>query len=152
MREPILAHIQIRRATTADAAAVMPLVQELGYPSSIEQMRDTLERLGTSESDRVFVAEHKAQLVGVVSVHLLPLFHAAGHLARITALVVTASSRGTGIGRALLAAVEKFAWGADCARIEVTSGDHRSEAHDFYVRLGYQVDERRFIKRRSTGK
>jgi hypothetical protein len=45
-----------------------------------------------------------------------------------------------------VAAAEAFAWKADCRRIEVTSGDHRPGAHVFYERLGYHIDERRFIK------
>jgi GNAT superfamily N-acetyltransferase len=81
----------------------------------------------------------------------LPLFHTPGYLARITALVVAATARGIGVGRALLAATEAYAWSTGCVRIEVTSGDHRPDAHAFYERLGYHVDERRFIKRRTAG-
>jgi GNAT superfamily N-acetyltransferase len=127
----------------------VPLLAELGYPSSEGQLRETLERLASTGDDRVFVAEQSTRLVGIASVHRLPLFHAPGYLGRITALVVAAPSRGAGVGRALLAAAEAYAWGAECVRIEVTSGDHRPDAHAFYGRLGYQEDERRFIKRRA---
>ncbi|PYO92644.1 MAG: hypothetical protein DMD58_01460 [Gemmatimonadetes bacterium] len=50
---------------------------------------------------------------------------------------------------ALVAAAEAFAWQRDCRRVEVTSGDHREDAHTFYRALGYEMDERRFIKHRS---
>jgi hypothetical protein len=45
-----------------------------------------------------------------------------------------------------VATAEAFAWAAGCKRIEVTSGDHRPEAHAFYRAIGYVEDERRFIK------
>jgi hypothetical protein len=35
------------------------------------------------------------------------------------------------IGKRLVTEAESFAWGIDCARVEITSGDHRSEAHAF---------------------
>lgn len=34
----------------------------------------------------------------------------------------------------------------DFIKSEVTSGDHRKEAHAFYESCGYARDERRFIK------
>lgn len=144
----MLKPISVRTAVPGDAAAVAGLLEDLGYPSHLEHARDAIARLAFTDNDRVFVAEYGTQVAGVVSVHRIPLLHAPGYLARITALVVAPPLRGSGVGRVLMAAAEKFAWASDCIRIEVTSGDHRPEAHTFYERLGYQVDERRFIKRR----
>lgn len=42
---------------------------------------------------------------------------------------------------------EQFFVQTDCVKVEVTSGDHRPEAHAFYQALGFKIDERRFIKR-----
>jgi hypothetical protein len=41
---------------------------------------------------------------------------------------------------------EKTTWAHGCIRVEVTSGDHRPDAHAFYERMGYKSDCRRFIK------
>src|SRR5207247_643498 len=76
-------------------------------------------------------------IVGVVSVHLVPLFHAAGNLARLTALAVVPGHQRKGVGRALVAAAEAFAWQRDCRRVEVTRGDQRAGAHTFYRALGF---------------
>jgi len=84
--------------------------------------------------------------LGVVSVHLLPLFHATGLLGRITSLAVNPSARGTGVGRALVSAAEQWAWSEGAQRMEVTSGDHRPAAHAFYQAVGYTLDKRRFVK------
>jgi GNAT superfamily N-acetyltransferase len=54
------------------------------------------------------------------------------------------------LGRRLVAEPEEFAWNNGCARIEITSGDHRPDAHGFYEAIGYFQDCRRFIKKRPT--
>jgi hypothetical protein len=35
-----------------------------------------------------------------------------------------------------------------CIKIEVTSNNRRARAHDFYLKLGYVEDARRFMKMR----
>jgi GNAT superfamily N-acetyltransferase len=50
----------------------------------------------------------------------------------------------------LVAEAEEFAWNNGCSRIEITSGDHRPDAHAFYEAIGYFQDCRRFIKERPT--
>ncbi|SRR6266540_1148185 len=144
-------NLTIRRAKPEDAVAIAACLSALGYGTSATLVADKLSALTDSSADTVLVAEHPpAAIVGVVSVHLLPLFHAPGNLARLTALAVPLDHRRQGVGRALVAAAEGFAWEHDCRRVEVTSGDHREDAHAFYRALGYDVDERRFIKHRSS--
>ncbi len=137
----------IRLAELGDAQAIASCLGTLGYATSAGLVTDKLATMVGSSGDTVLVGvEPSAGVVGVVSVHVLPLFHAPGNLARLTALAVLKGYQGTGVGRALVSAAEAFAWRHDCRRIEVTSGDHRPDAHKFYERLGYHSDERRFIK------
>lgn len=142
--------VQLRPAAVQDADALVPLLAELGYPVAADLVRDNVRRLAHTEVDRVWVAERGGTVLGVVSVHLTPLFHAAGCLGRVTSLVVRADARGHGIGRMLMRQAEAFCWAAGCERVELTSGDHRAEAHRFYEALGYRVRSRRFVKDRST--
>ena len=67
----------------------------------------------------------------------------------LTSLVVLSSRRRQGIGQSLIAAAEEFCWSAGCHRIELTSGDHRPDAHRFYEELGYSSESRIFRKHRS---
>ncbi len=61
-------------------------------------------------------------------------------------MVVSERHRGAGIGRSLVSAMEAWFNAHSCALFEVTSGDHREEAHRFYEGQGYRFDERRFLK------
>ena len=143
--------IEIRAAALDDAAALVPLLLQLGYTVAEETVRDNIRRLTHGPTDRVWVAEGKAGILGLVSAHLTPLFHAPGYLGRITSLVAHAPARGQGIGKALVHHAEAFCWAAGCERIELTSGDHRSQAHLFYEGLGFRVHSRRFVKDRPLG-
>jgi GNAT superfamily N-acetyltransferase len=138
----------VRRATLADAAEIARCLAALGYGTPPDLVAERLASFEDGQMDAVFVAPDSAgaTLLGVASVHLLALFHAAGLLGRITALAVTEEARGRGVGRALVAAAEAWAWSAGARRMEVTSGDHRAGAHAFYQAVGYALDERRFIK------
>ena len=140
--------VQVRRATLDDAGHVADCLRELGYGTTTAIVADKLAATARSAHDAVFVATPASRdvAVGVVSVHVFPLFHAPGNVARITALAVRRDSQGTGVGSALVEAAEAFAWANGCRRIEVTSGDHRPGAHAFYQAVGYAIDERRFIK------
>lgn len=142
--------VAIRRATVEDAIAIGACLDTLGYGSDANAIRARLAEFADSTRDAAFVATSgdAADVLGVASAHVLPLFHAPANLLRLTSLAVRADSQGRGIGRALMAAVEAFAWASGCARIEVTSGDQREDAHAFYVTIGYAVNERRFLKHR----
>lgn len=144
----LMPRIVIREATAADAPGLAPVLASLGYPASEDFLRSKLHVLIGGPDDRVFVADIDGHLAGVLSFHRIPLFHAPGYAGRITVLAVLPSAQRSGVGRALVGAAEEFGWTHDCARIEVTSGDQRAEAHAFYARVGYQADERRFLKHR----
>ncbi len=138
---------QIRLAKLEDAQAIAQLMVQLGYASNPELVSGKLELLAANPLYCVFVAQQGGTLAGVISVHALELFHAPGRLGRITALVIDAAHRQQGIGKLLFQRAEQFFIQTNCVRVEVTSGDHRPEAHTFYQSLGFQIDERRFIKR-----
>ena len=136
----------IRRPRRDDAPAVAELLAALGYSSPVALVEQRIAACADSAETAVFVAESGQRVVGVISCHCIPLFHADGSLGRITSLVVAPDYRQRGLGRLLVCAAEEFAWVHGCLRVEVTSGDHRADAHAFYESLGYQLDCRRFIK------
>ena len=59
-------------------------------------------------------------------------------------MVVAASDRSHGIGRALLAECLRIALGADCYKVQLQSGDERVDAHRFYEREGFKASSKGF--------
>lgn len=139
--------IATRAAQVADASAISTLMVQLGYAAGVALIARKLEVLAPHACDRVLLAEVEGAVAGVISLHVFELFHAEGRIGRITSLVVDVGHRGSGVGQALVAAADRFFAGMGCVRAEVTSGDHRAEAHAFYTAQGYAPDERRFMKR-----
>jgi GNAT superfamily N-acetyltransferase len=140
--------VDVRRAADGDAAPIAECLAELGYGTSARLVAARLQAWANSPDDAVFVAADASsgQVLGAASVHIIPLLHAPGGLARLTALAVRAVAHRRGVGRQLVAAAEAFARQAGCPRLEVTSGSERAPAHAFYRSLGYAERSRRFIK------
>ena len=138
--------VQLRAPEAEDAPALVPLLAELGYAVPEATVRANIRALANGPADKAWVAEDASGILGLVSVHLTPLFHAAGYLGRITSLVVRSDTRGNGVGSLLMQKAQEFCWTSGCERIELTSGDHRGQAHRFYEQLGFQVHSRRFMK------
>jgi len=119
---------------------------ELGYPNNPDFVGRKIEALSQSTKGRILVAIFDSQITGVLSMHIILLFHQEGNLCRITALVLKEKFRRTGIGRKLMESAEVFARVNDCIRIEITSGEHRTDAHIFYTKIGYRKVSKRFLK------
>lgn len=138
----------VRAATPLDAPAISALMLQLGYEAPPELVLGKLHTLAGREHDTVLVAQDPhGRLEGVISLHVLELFHAPGRLGRITSLVVEDAARGRGVGALLVDRADAWFRDQGCVRAEVTSGDHRPGAHAFYEARGYQPDERRFVRR-----
>ena len=136
----------IRAASAEDAGDMAALLSQLGYPTSSDAVRRRLLAL-RAEDDVVFVAIQSGRCIGLASVHLIPLFYRDQPLARITSLVIDEATRGRGVGSALIEACEKFARERNAERIEVTSGDQRRLAHEFYLGRGFAREGQRFTRR-----
>ena len=139
--------LTVTPATTADSADARLLLLELGYDVPVGDLAAKYSTLDRLIDDRVLIARSEGRAVGLGALHVIPVIHVPGSLGRLTILVVTETARGKVVGRLLVQMLEDAAKKAGCTRMEVTSGDHRPGAHKFYKRLGYEVNERRFLKR-----
>ena len=138
--------MNIRSASHKDIDQLINLLNELGYPSDKDTLTKSLTHYKRSDDYEVLVAEHEGKVVGCISLHVMKLFHRAGNAGRITSLVVSSENRGKGIGKDLVNAADRYFKSMGCVKTEVTSGDHRKAAHNFYQSEGFVLDERRFIK------
>jgi GNAT superfamily N-acetyltransferase len=136
----------IRAAAAHDVADLASLLEQLGYPSSADDVRERLRRLSELATAVVLVAEREGKAVGLASGHVFPALHISAPVAWLTSLVVDAQHVRAGVGRALCAAIETWARARGALRISVTSGSHREDAHAFYRRVGYDETGRRLTK------
>jgi len=139
--------MRVRDAGERDAAAVGPLLDELGYPAPLEAVAARLARLDADGGSRVLVAEDgDGLLVGLVATHLIPRLNGDRPACKVIAMVVAARAQGAGVGRALMTAAEDAARAAGAERMELSSGDWRPDAHAFYTRLGFERRSSTFTK------
>ena len=141
--------VQVRSATLADGTALARLLGAMGYP--VEQ-DGTEERLGVLIADPhdhlVLVATVGILVAGVIVGQLIPMLQQEQPLGRITALAVDEDQRGLGVGKRLIAAAERWFAERGVGRIEVTSAEHRGEAHQFFRSLGFREKRLRLVKDR----
>jgi GNAT superfamily N-acetyltransferase len=140
-------NIGIRDARPGESSGIARLLEQLGYPSSAEQVRQRLERLIDSADDRVFVAELRGGLVGLAALHVSRSIEHDGDAGKVSAIVVDERHRRNGIGEALIGAVESEARKRGCVLLFLTTAERRKDAHAFYRRIGFEQTGRRFAKR-----
>jgi GNAT superfamily N-acetyltransferase len=143
----------IREARAEDAEALVPLMADLGYDSSLGDLRACVEVYAGEPRAWAYVVEIEGKLAATASYHYMPYFHRRGGLLRITAIVVGAQFRRRGIGRILLGKADELAIASGCDKIELTSGGHRAhEAHRFYESMGFiRYDGIRYLRDAQQG-
>ena len=72
---------------------------------------------------------------------------ATGPMIYVDDLVTDAAQRSTGVGAALLAAIEEIARERGIPVLTLDSGTHRERAHAFYFREGFTITSFNFKKR-----
>lgn len=150
--------ISIRPLRPSDITAVMQLHRELGWNPAFHAdgstLKQRLEALITEESALLLVAELGDRVVGYIHGEIVTYLLFAGREMLVSELFVMADTRGRGIGRALMNAIETEAVKSKCFRISVlNSRERESYKRGFYPALGY--DERshtaNFTKRLDWG-
>ena len=130
--------IRIRTVQRQDAARLAALLDQLGYPTDDAAVHARLTYWVNDEASVLLGADLDGRLIGVAALRVCPMLEVTGKFGRVVALVVDDCYRGQGVGRELMAEIEKRAHAAGCIVMEVTSSNHRGLAHRFYAGLGYQ--------------
>jgi GNAT superfamily N-acetyltransferase len=137
--------VTIRDARPADSEVIAQLLGELGYPATGEAVRSRLERLGIV-GDRIVVADSGEEVVGLAHLQVTPTIEHDRPAAKIGALIVAEGHRGEGIGRGLVEALDAEARTRGCALLFLTTSARRTDAHEFYKRVGLEETGKRFTK------
>lgn len=136
--------MKIRDVLADDATAVVPLLNELGYAVDPALVPSRLEAIRAEHGASFMAVDDRGRALGVIVLAAHAVLHAGGPVAMITALVVSSSARGQGVGRRLVDRAKGWAKGRGCVRLIVTSGEQRADAHAFYPACGLPYTGRRF--------
>jgi GNAT superfamily N-acetyltransferase len=130
------APLQIRPAGDGDVASLAALTLELGYAAQSDAIAGRLRAVATDARQALLVAEQNGAVVGWLQINDSVALE-SGRRAEIVGLVVSASVRRQGVGRALVAAAEDWARARGIDRLVVRSNLTRSESHRFYPDIGF---------------
>jgi GNAT superfamily N-acetyltransferase len=128
--------VTVRSAVTADHDRVLELVGEVGhaFPVDPDRFAEAFTFALTDEGrTAVFVAEANGEVVGYCLVTMTPLLYSNGLSAQLQEIVTAQDTRASGVGTALVKAVEDLCEQRGVTQLTVAS----RRAGGFYDRLGY---------------
>ncbi len=130
--------VKIRKTRLRDAGRIAELCGQLGYPTTVAQMKKRLAHVLKDRNGACFVAEVKDDgVIGWMHVSVGALVEVERR-AEVNGLVVDERVRSRGLGCKLLQAAEKWAQAHRCKGMSVRSNVFRHRAHGFYLRHGYE--------------
>jgi len=142
--------VHVRRATPIDEAGIRALGSRLSEgaapwrpPAAFTKAAQSWldESLAEMDDDHpVWVAVQDESVVGVAAADIRQ--HFTGQLdCYLGELAVSTDHEGKGIGRALVATVEAWAWSRDTPRVTLETGAANKRARGFYASLGYLEEQ-----------
>lgn len=140
--------MEIRKATSKDVNDLASLMEQLGYPTSLEQMKIRFNNIEDTPNHYTLLASYEGIVVGMIGFHTGVLYNKDGIYARIIAFIVASNYRNKGIGTLLLSEAERCAKNLGADGIGLNSGNRseRDNAHQFYENNGYSAKSTGFVK------
>lgn len=139
--------VTLRAARREDVPAIVALIAADQLGATRDGVRDdsdlaayqaAFDAIEADPAHILAVAEAAGQIVGTMQLSFLPGLARRGALrAQIEAVRVAASTRGSGLGAAMMAWATDEARRRGCGLVQLTSDKSRSDAHRFYQRLGF---------------
>lgn len=130
---------EIRLAIEEDISQILPLMEQLGYPQNLTELKKHFEIFTKQEGYGVAVAKNNEVVIGWVAWSRSLLFVNSKMRIHIEGLIVSNEYRGQGIGKKLMNFVENIAKANSPCIIDLTSGLRRANdgTHEFYKSLDY---------------
>lgn len=138
----------IRQANEADIPALASLMVELGYATTVEDMRQRYAALAKHTDYSTWVAVCDEQVIGMIGLIRQLYYEKNGTYIRIGALVINKNFRKKGIGKLLMQKAEEWAIETGAGQLLLNSGnrEERKDAHAFYQHLGFEPRTTGFVK------
>lgn len=140
--------VRIRNAVIDDFIAIYLLnLYSLGYEYPTEQTKKRVAFILLNPNAKLLVAEIGGHVIGYIHAIDYDCTY-SDSLKSILALAVEEDYRGQGVGKALVAAVEKWAASCGASGVRLVTSMYRAEAHRFYEACGYTLrkEQKNYIK------
>ncbi len=140
--------MDIREATINDVPDLVSLMEQLGYPTSIDKFKMRFNTITANQSYHTLVADMNGKIVGMAGLCTGLFYEYDGLYVQIVAFVVNTNYRRKGIGEKLIQEVESWAKKQGAIAIALNSGNRkeREAAHHFYTSMGYKAKSTGFGK------
>jgi GNAT superfamily N-acetyltransferase len=141
--------MHVRRAQPTDAVAIQALYQVL-VPGDANIAVDPVQlaRLWDDPHNHLLVVDTAGAVCGTafLTICLDPMYGGEPY-GVVENVIVLAPARGSGAGRALMQELERLARAARCTKLMLLSTAFRTDAHAFFMHLGYDGARKRgFVK------
>lgn len=130
--------LTVRAATTDDLSAIRDLLLQLGYSLEPDEVRDRLAGVMGAPGHAALVGERGGQVISLLHLFARPALEKPPEVI-VQALVVDATDRQGGVGKAMMAAAEQWTRDRGLRSVALTSHIERADAHAFYAALGYHT-------------
>lgn len=140
--------IEFRTLTKKDIPSLMELYVQLDSVNNsnynIEESEQIWERISKNKSIKYFVAADGEKIVSTCWTCLMPnMTHHGREICFIENVVTHKDYRKQGLGRKVIEMAIEDARAHNCYMVCLLSGASRTEAHDFYRKLGFSGDSKK---------
>ncbi|MEO3776892.1 GNAT family N-acetyltransferase [Micromonospora sp. B11E3] len=139
-----MSEVIFREAVRADLPAVIALLADdvLGKARDFTEVDEAYERafadIAADPRNHLIVAEQDGTLVGCMQITYIPgLGRHGAERSLIESVRVRSDRRGQGLGRQMMAWAIEQARQRGCALVQLTTDKTRTDAHRFYLSLGF---------------
>ncbi|MCG7533529.1 GNAT family N-acetyltransferase [Pseudoalteromonas sp. OOF1S-7] len=139
-----MSKIEIMKAEPGHASEALKLLSQLGYESTLEDLKRVLAQ--TDRSDEIYIAKICDKVVGLMSVIYFDYFPSQEKICRITAIVVDQNARGTGVGSQLIDFAKGLSKQQLCSKLEVTTSIVRQATQQYYENIGFTKTSYRYAQ------
>lgn len=141
----------IRTINPKDAEEIKNICNiALGYNCTTEEVQRQINILSKNSNQfiRVYVDDNSDKVMGFIEAEVYSVLYYSKDAFNILGLAVNPDCQGKGIGKILMAELEKEAKNRKYGFIRFNSSEKRLDAHKFYENIGYECDklQKRFIK------
>ncbi|MFZ4115943.1 MAG: GNAT family N-acetyltransferase [Chthoniobacterales bacterium] len=131
--------IEVRFAHHDDLAGLLPLMAQLGYPCTPEELESYFYSFIAFDGHRIAVTCDESKIIVCIAWTTKNVFVVNKTRFHLEGIVVDECYRGQGIGRKLMTFLEEIAKEFGSVIIDLCTGLRRSKegTHEFYRKLGY---------------